>query len=117
VIAGATVLSNANGTAPGQWITGKSDGREKIIVLLPGPPHELKGLFESSVLEKLRAKVPKHFLATRVLKITGMGESACDARIATTAIPWSRLSVITYRCGMRLCRWRNHAQEGWSPSG
>ncbi len=82
VITGAVVLPNANGTAPGQWITGKSDGKEKIIILLPGPPHELKALFESSVVERLRAKVPKQFLATRVLKITGMGESACDARVA-----------------------------------
>jgi nicotinamide-nucleotide amidase len=82
VISGATVLPNSNGTAPGQWITGQSDGKEKIIVLLPGPPHELKALFESSVVERLRAKVPKQSLATRVLKITGMGESACDARIA-----------------------------------
>lgn len=82
VIAGATVLENANGTAPGQWITGKSDGRDKIVVLLPGPPHELRALFESSVLERLRARVPKQFITTRVLKITGMGESACDARVA-----------------------------------
>jgi nicotinamide-nucleotide amidase len=82
VITGATVLPNANGTAPGQWITGKADGTEKIIVLLPGPPNELKALFESSVLERLRAKVPKQSIATRVLKITGMGESACDARVA-----------------------------------
>ena len=82
VITGAVVLPNANGTAPGQWITGKADGTEKIIVLLPGPPNELKALFESSVLERLRAKVPKQFMATRVLKITGMGESACDARVA-----------------------------------
>src|SRR5690348_14531223 len=82
VITGATVLSNSNGTAPGQWISGKSDGREKIIVLLPGPPHELKALFESAVLERLRSKVPKRYIATRVLKITGMGESACDARVA-----------------------------------
>ena len=82
VITGATVLPNANGTAPGQWISGRSDGKEKIIVLLPGPPHELKALFEGSVLERLSAKVPRQFLATRVLKITGMGESACDARVA-----------------------------------
>jgi len=81
-ITGATVLPNANGTAPGQWISGKSDGKEKIIILLPGPPHELRALFESAVLERLRAKVPRKFLATRVLKITGMGESACDARVA-----------------------------------
>jgi nicotinamide-nucleotide amidase len=82
VISGATVLPNANGTAPGQWIGGRSDGKEKIVVLLPGPPHELKALFENAVLERLRAKVPNQFLAARVLKITGMGESACDARVA-----------------------------------
>jgi nicotinamide-nucleotide amidase len=82
VITGATVLPNSNGTAPGQWISGRSDGKEKIIVLLPGPPHELKALFEGAVRERLRAKVPKRFLASRVLKITGMGESACDARVA-----------------------------------
>lgn len=82
VITGASVLMNANGTAPGQWISGRSDGKEKIIILLPGPPHELKALFENSVLERLRAKVPEQFLAARVLKITGMGESACDARVA-----------------------------------
>jgi len=82
VIGGAAVLPNDNGTAPGQWIGGRSDGKEKIIVLLPGPPHELKAMFESSVLERLRSKVPKQFLASRVLKITGLGESACDARVA-----------------------------------
>jgi len=82
VIPGATVLANANGTAPGQWISGKSDGKEKIVVLLPGPPHEMKALFEAAVLERLRARVPQQFIATRVIKITGMGESACDARVA-----------------------------------
>ncbi len=46
VIAGATVLQNANGSAPGQWLTGKYEGKEKIIILLPGPPHELTALFE-----------------------------------------------------------------------
>ena len=78
VIAGATVLHNSNGTAPGQWISGRSDRQEKIIILLPGPPFELKALFESAVLERLRARVPRQFIATRVLKITGMGESACS---------------------------------------
>ena len=82
VIPGATVLANANGTAPGQWISGKSDGKEKIVVRLPGPPHEMKALFESAVLERLRARVPQRFIATRVIKIIGMGESACDARVA-----------------------------------
>jgi nicotinamide-nucleotide amidase len=82
VLAGATVLSNANGSAPGQWMSGKYDGRERIIMLLPGPPHELKALFEEQCLARLRAKLPAQFIATRELKITGLGESQCDARVA-----------------------------------
>jgi nicotinamide-nucleotide amidase len=82
VIAGATVLPNANGSAPGQWMSGKYEGRERIIMLLPGPPHELKALFEEQCLPRLRAKLPALFIAARELKITGLGESQCDARVA-----------------------------------
>lgn len=82
VLAGAVILPNANGTAPGQWMSGKYDGRERIILLLPGPPHELKALFEEQCIERLRARIPSQFIATRELKITGMGESHCDAKVA-----------------------------------
>jgi nicotinamide-nucleotide amidase len=82
VIRGAMVLPNANGTAPGQWLSGEFDGREHIIVLLPGPPHEMKALFESEVRERLRARVPAAQLFTRTLKIAMLGESAVDARVA-----------------------------------
>ncbi|PYX86559.1 MAG: competence/damage-inducible protein A [Acidobacteria bacterium] len=82
VIAGATVLPNPIGTAPGQWISGRYDDLEKIILLLPGPPHELKKMFEEQCVERLRAKLPPSFIATRVLKVAMMGESACDARVA-----------------------------------
>jgi nicotinamide-nucleotide amidase len=82
VITGAIVLTNTNGTAPGQWISGKYEGRDKIVLLLPGPPHEMKALFEQQCYERLRNKVPQQFIATRELKITGMGESMCDARVA-----------------------------------
>jgi nicotinamide-nucleotide amidase len=82
VIAGAVVLPNPNGTAPGQWISGKYEGQEKIIMLLPGPPHELKALFDQQCMDRLRAKLPPQFIATRVIKIAGMGESQCDARVA-----------------------------------
>ena len=82
VLDGATVLPNPNGTAPGQWLSGQFDGREHIIVLFPGPPHELKALFEAEVRERLRAKVPPAFLALRTLKIAMLGESAVDARVA-----------------------------------
>jgi nicotinamide-nucleotide amidase len=82
VLEGATVLPNANGTAPGQWLSGKFDGRERIVILLPGPPHELKALFEAECRERLRSKLPRAFLATRVLKVAMLGESAVDARVA-----------------------------------
>jgi nicotinamide-nucleotide amidase len=82
ILAGATVLPNPVGTAPGQWLSGKFDDQEKIILLLPGPPHELRRLFEEQCMERLRAKLPPLYIATRVLKIAMMPESQCDARVA-----------------------------------
>jgi nicotinamide-nucleotide amidase len=82
VLAGASVLMNPNGSAPGQWLAGGFEGKERIIVLLPGPPHEMKALFESEVRERLRAKIPPASLASRTLKVAMLGESHVDARIA-----------------------------------
>jgi nicotinamide-nucleotide amidase len=82
VLEGATVLPNPNGTASGQWLSGQFEGRERIVILLPGPPHEMKALFESEVRERLREKVPPAHLFTRTLKVAMLGESAVDARVA-----------------------------------
>ena len=82
IIEGATLLPNPNGTAPGQWLNGQFDGRDHIIILLPGPPHEMRALFEGEVRERLRAKVPPAHLFTRTLKVAMLGESAVDARVA-----------------------------------
>lgn len=82
VLDGATVLPNANGTASGQWLAGQFEGRERIVILLPGPPHEMKALFEQEVRERLCAKVPVAHLFTRTLRVAMLGESAVDARVA-----------------------------------
>jgi competence/damage-inducible protein CinA-like protein len=82
VIAGAIALPNPNGTAPGQWISGKYEGRDRLIILLPGPPFELRALFDQECYERLRAKLPEAHIATRVLKVAMLGESAVDARVA-----------------------------------
>jgi competence/damage-inducible protein CinA-like protein len=82
IISGATVLPNPNGTAPGQWITGQYEGRDRLIILLPGPPFELRAMFEEQCVERLRAKLPPAYIATRVLKIAMLGESLVDSRVA-----------------------------------
>jgi competence/damage-inducible protein CinA-like protein len=82
VLSGAIVLANPNGTAPGQWLNGAFDGHERIIILLPGPPHELKALFEGECRERLRIILPPAVIATRVLKVAMMGESQVDARVS-----------------------------------
>src|ERR1700743_3714046 len=40
LLPGAIVLANSKGTAPGQWLETTFEGKPRIIVLLPGPPHE-----------------------------------------------------------------------------
>ena len=82
ILGGAIVLPNLNGTACGQWLTGQLEGRERIVILLPGPPHEMKALFENEVRERLRAKVPPAHMFTRTLRIAMLAESAVDARVA-----------------------------------
>ena len=82
VLEGAHVVPNANGTAPAQWLDTVFNGHRKILMLLPGPPLELKPIFENECLPRLRDALPERFIATRTLKAAMIGESACDARIA-----------------------------------
>ena len=82
VIASAAALPNSLGSAPGQWIAGKYDGQDRILVLLPGPPYELKAMFETECLPRLRARIPEQHIATRILKMAMIPESQVDARVA-----------------------------------
>jgi nicotinamide-nucleotide amidase len=78
VIEGAEVLPNPQGTAPGMYV--EHEGR--VVVLLPGPPREMKPMFESHVLGKLSERAGVVRVARRVLRVAGLGESAVDERIA-----------------------------------
>jgi nicotinamide-nucleotide amidase len=77
-IEGAEVLSNPKGSAPGMYI--EHDNRS--VVLLPGPPRELKPMFETFVQPKLVAKAGDVRVVRRILRVSGLGESAVDERIA-----------------------------------
>ncbi len=76
LIQGADALLNKNGTAPGQWL----EAGRKMIVLLPGPPGELKPMFEESVWPRLANK-RRGYLARKVLKIAGVTESKVETLI------------------------------------
>lgn len=82
VLAGAQVLKNPNGTAPGQWLEGMHLGQKRAIMLLPGPPWEMEPLFENECLPRLRAIVPETHIATVQLKVAVLGESSVDQRCA-----------------------------------
>jgi competence/damage-inducible protein CinA-like protein len=82
VIDGADVLPNAHGSAPGQWIEHEHEGAKRYIMLLPGPPHEIKPMFDGQCIPRLRERLPRQFIATRVLKVAMVTESDCDQRVA-----------------------------------
>ncbi len=92
VIDGAEILPNPNGTAPGQWI--EADG--KIVMMLPGPPREIKAMFVDQCEPRLD-RIPSEWrYSTVTLRISGMGESdvdhlvgpiyAAETRVATTIL-------------------------------
>lgn len=82
LIEGATVLPNANGSAPGQWIDTTFEGFRKLVMLIPGPPSECKPLFETECMAKLREVVPARFLAKRTLRAAMIPESQADKLLA-----------------------------------
>jgi nicotinamide-nucleotide amidase len=78
VIEGATILPNDRGTAPGQWV----EESGAVVMLLPGPPHELKAMFERQCIPRLARLVPQLVIRTICLRVAGMGESDLDQLIA-----------------------------------
>lgn len=67
---GAIVMYNNNGTAPGLIV----ESGEKCAILLPGPPNEMKPMFEEYVKDYLKKKNPEVIVSTTV-KLCGIGES------------------------------------------
>lgn len=78
---GAFVVDNHNGTAPGLILDGTLDGERKIAILLPGPPNELKLMFEESIAPYLRRMQPES-LYSRMVKLCGIGESQAETMIS-----------------------------------
>jgi nicotinamide-nucleotide amidase len=78
VLTGSDVLENNHGTAPGLWITAEKNH----VILLPGPPSELKPMFEASCMPRLRDMAGGVALVRCMFRTAGLPESMLDARIA-----------------------------------
>jgi nicotinamide-nucleotide amidase len=75
---GAIPIENPVGTAPG--FIAEQDG--KVILTVPGVPHEMRHFMEHSVLPYLKARLGiREVILSRVLKLFGIGESLVDERI------------------------------------
>jgi nicotinamide-nucleotide amidase len=80
VPAGARVLQNNHGTAPGLWI---EDSEGRWVAMLPGVPREMRGLTNDSILPMLRERIGAAPVAivSRTIRTTGIGESALAERL------------------------------------
>jgi hypothetical protein len=114
--AGARILRNANGTAPGLAIEVRpnpfrADGRPSWLILLPGPPRELRPMFAESVVPLLSRELPPpEKMVCLILKTTGLGESLVEEKIAGPLQSWSsRIGV-----GLLRAHWRSGSPSGRS---
>lgn len=88
---GSFVLDNENGTAPGLIL--EKDG--KAAILLPGPPNEMRPLFESKVSPYLRAKQPE-VIYSQMVKLCGIGESQAETMILDLIDSQTNPTIATY---------------------
>jgi nicotinamide-nucleotide amidase len=82
VLEGATLIPNRNGSASGQLIDTRMHGKRRVVILLPGPPRELKPMFTDQVKPILAATLPPRFLARGQLRMALIPESLVDSRCA-----------------------------------
>lgn len=95
VIDGAIILPNPNGSAVGMMLNDAG----KFLIVLPGPPREMQPMFEDHVLETLRSVAGNVSVVRRILRVSGMGESAVDELIAPIykAYPAVQTSILFNR--------------------
>ena len=96
---GALVLTNHHGTAPGLAMEinpdpFRADGKTSWLVMLPGPPRELRPMFSNQVLPLLRKELPldRAFIC-RIIRTTGMGESIIEEKIADALQPLTTAGI------------------------
>ena len=77
---GGHVLPNGNGTAPGCILETEVAGHHSVLVLLPGPPSELRPMFLEQVRPYLRKRT-RRVLRNVFVRMIGIGESAAETKL------------------------------------
>ena len=95
VIEGAEIVENHNGTAPGMIVTVDDT---KYIILMPGPPEELKMMFEESIAPFL-AGLDHQVICSKTVKICGMGESRVADAVSDLIEAQTNPTIATYAKG------------------
>jgi len=72
---GALVFLNPTGTAPGLALRTDASRPGQWLVMLPGPPRELRPMFDSAVAPLIRREFAKEIFVCRTLRSTGVGEA------------------------------------------
>lgn len=88
---GAIVLDNDNGTAPGLIV----EADNLSVILLPGPPNELKPLFEGKVVHYLKKRSP-FTICSAMVKLIGVGESRAETMIKDMIDGQTNPTIATY---------------------
>lgn len=91
---GGEVLENPAGLAPGIWL----EEGTKTIILLPGPPHEMKATFETSVEPRL-ASLRQSVICTHSLHFYGIGEAELDNTLSDLMASSENPKVAPYAKG------------------
>jgi nicotinamide-nucleotide amidase len=93
LIPSARALANPNGTAPGWWVD-RPDGR--VVVLLPGPPREMRPMWLEQVLPALEQRGLGKGLLSRTLRLIGIGESQVADELGEAILRRTNPEIATY---------------------
>lgn len=115
---GSTIVENNNGTAPGCII----EESGKIVVMLPGPPREMRPMVDETVIPYLLNK-SNETIVSKYLRFFGIGESALEEKIIDlietaknpTIAPYAKEGEVTLRLSSK-CSSKEEALQAIEPT-
>ena len=78
IIPSAQIIPNRMGTAPGWWV----EKDDHIIIALPGPPDEMKLMWQEGILPKLKQRITGEVILSRIIKTFRLAEAKVDELVA-----------------------------------